>query len=58
LKQGGPERDIEFKVTNNVLVQGDPRLLLIVIENLLGMPGNSLQSIHTRGSNRRVKRKR
>jgi signal transduction histidine kinase len=36
LKQARPERDIEFDVTNNVLVQGDPRLLLIVIENLFG----------------------
>jgi signal transduction histidine kinase len=31
LKQGEPGRDVEFDVTNDVLVEGDPRLLLIVI---------------------------
>jgi signal transduction histidine kinase len=36
LKQGEPGRDVEFDVTNDVLVEGDPRLLLIVLENLLG----------------------
>jgi signal transduction histidine kinase len=36
LKQGEPGRDIEFDVSKDVLVEGDPRLLLIVIENLFG----------------------
>ena len=36
LKQSDPGREVEFQVTNDVLVEGDPRLLLIVIENLLG----------------------
>lgn len=36
LKQGEPGRDVEFDVTNDVIVEGDPRLLLILVENLLG----------------------
>jgi signal transduction histidine kinase len=36
LKQGEPGREVEFDVTDDLLVEGDPRLLLIVIENLLG----------------------
>jgi signal transduction histidine kinase len=36
LKQGEPGRVVEFDVTNDVLVEGDPKLLLIVIENLFG----------------------
>jgi len=34
LKQGGPERDIEFAVDNDIAVEGDPKLLQILIENL------------------------
>lgn len=36
LKQDDPERLVKFDIANDVLVEGDPRLLLIVIENLLG----------------------
>ncbi len=36
LKQGAPGRDVKFDLPDDVLVEGDPRLLLIVLENLLG----------------------
>jgi light-regulated signal transduction histidine kinase (bacteriophytochrome) len=36
LKQREPGRDVEFDVTDDMRVEGDPRLLQIVIENLLG----------------------
>jgi signal transduction histidine kinase len=36
LKQTEPGREVEFAVANDVLVEGDSKLLLIVMDNLLG----------------------
>ncbi len=36
LKQQHPEREIEFKITQNVQAQGDKKMLKIALENLLG----------------------
>ncbi|MBE0480953.1 MAG: PAS domain S-box protein [Dehalococcoidia bacterium] len=36
LKQGDPERRVEFVIENGLLTRGDPHLLRAVLENLLG----------------------
>ncbi len=36
LKEGQPERKVEFIITNNLTANGDPRLLQVMLENLLG----------------------
>ncbi|HAX75098.1 MAG TPA: histidine kinase [Cyanobacteria bacterium UBA11372] len=36
LHQSEPQREVEFDIASGMTVQGDPRLLLIVLENLLG----------------------
>src|SRR5439155_1445331 len=36
LKRAAPRRDVEFAITPGITVEGDPRLLRVVLENLLG----------------------
>jgi light-regulated signal transduction histidine kinase (bacteriophytochrome) len=36
LRNGGPERDVEFVIADGLMAQTDPRLLRIVLTNLLG----------------------
>jgi signal transduction histidine kinase len=36
LQKGAPERQVEFVVESNLRARGDPRLIRIVLENLLG----------------------
>ena len=35
-KKGQPERNVEFIIANNLTANGDPRLLQVLLENLLG----------------------
>lgn len=36
LQEASPERKVEFQIPNQMIVKGDPRLLRIMMENLLG----------------------
>ncbi|HMA38332.1 MAG TPA: ATP-binding protein [Chloroflexia bacterium] len=36
LRQAGPERDVVFVIADDVRAEGDPRLLRVALENLLG----------------------
>ena len=36
LQKSQPERHVEFRIAENVLAEGDPRLLRIVLDNLIG----------------------
>ncbi len=36
LQEASPERKVEFQIPNQIIVKGDPRLLRVMMENLIG----------------------